>query len=130
MALAAPRGGAGQAVSGREAAFGPHYGGLAQRVREAGLPTMMDTMGSPVHVHPKLEVWANGRKIPAPGGIGIDPAQDEMQMAGLHTHDATGTIHAEGANGTLGQFFEVWGVPLAGQRRATRAWSRSPHAAT
>jgi hypothetical protein len=38
-------------------------------------------------------------------------------MAGLHTHDASGTIHVENASDpTLGQFFAIWGVPLSEQQ--------------
>jgi hypothetical protein len=38
-------------------------------------------------------------------------------MAGLHTHDDTGTIHNEGqADATLGQFFAIWGVPFSRDR--------------
>jgi hypothetical protein len=47
-------------------------------------------------------------------------------MAGLHTHDTTGTIHNEaGTSSKLGQFFAVWGVPFSkarlGPYRATRS---------
>ena len=38
-------------------------------------------------------------------------------MAGLHTHDASGTIHVEGVSGPrLGQFFAIWGVPLSARQ--------------
>lgn len=38
-------------------------------------------------------------------------------MAGLHTHDPSGTIHNEaGTSAKLGQFFAVWGVPFSDQR--------------
>jgi hypothetical protein len=94
--------------------FSQHYPGLAQRRQAAHVPTMMDTMNSSVHFHPLLKVYVNGKQIPVPANIGIDPAQDAMQMAGLHTHDASGTIHVEGVAGArLGQFFSIWGVPLS-----------------
>jgi hypothetical protein len=99
------------------APFGPHYGGLERRRTVAGVPTMMQTMGSPVHFHPRLSLYADGRRMPVPANIGIDPNRDAMQMAGLHTHDATGTIHVEGVQGaTLGQFFAIWGVALSPTR--------------
>jgi hypothetical protein len=95
-------------------AFGQHYVGLDQCRRAAHVPTMMDTMNSPVHFHPLLKVFVDGKQVPVPAGVGIDPAKDPMQMAGLHTHDASGTIHVEGVAGArLGQFFAVWGVPLS-----------------
>ena len=52
-----------------------------------------------------------------PANIGIDPARPPEMMAGLHTHDASGTIHNEAGTGsTLGQFFEIWGVEFSGSR--------------
>jgi hypothetical protein len=99
--------------AGADSAFGQHYAGLEQRRQAAGVPTMMDTMSSPVHFHPLLKVFVDGTQVPVPANIGIDPTKDPMQMAGLHTHDATGTVHVEGVAGAhLGQFFAIWGVPL------------------
>jgi hypothetical protein len=99
------------------AAFGQHYDGLVQRREAAQVPTMMDTMGSTAHFHPRIEVVVDGKQVPVPVNIGIDPRVDGMQMAGLHTHDAKGTIHVEGmASATLGQFFAVWGVPFSATR--------------
>ena len=58
-----------------------------------------------------------GEPIAVPANIGIDPTQPPELMAGLHTHDATGTIHNEAGTGsTLGQFFEVWGVEFTPTR--------------
>ena len=97
-----------------DAPFGQHYAGLVQRREAAHVPTMMDTMNSTVHFHPLLKVYVNGRQIPVPANIGIDPTQDAMQMAGLHTHDTSGTIHVEGVPGArLSQFLGIWGVPLS-----------------
>lgn len=99
------------------APFGPHYDGLVQRRRAAHIPTMMTTMNSPVHFHPLLKVYVNGKRLTVPANIGIDPREDSMQMAGLHTHDTSGTIHVEGVPGPrLGQFFAIWGVPLSAGR--------------
>ena len=104
-------------AAGTSGAFGQHYAGLAQRRQAAHVPTMMDTMNSTVHFHPLLKVYVNGKQIPVPANIGIDPTQDAMQMAGLHTHDTTGTIHVEGvARARLGQFFRIWGVPLSARQ--------------
>jgi hypothetical protein len=122
----------GRTVAGAEKAFGQHYAGLEQRRRQAGVPTMMDTMNSPIHFHPTVAVFVYGRQVPVPPNIGIDPRRDPMQMAGLHTHDSTGTIHVEGAPAaTLGKFFRIWGVPLSakqlgpyrtGGSKAVRMW--------
>jgi hypothetical protein len=77
-------------------------------------------MASPtanVHTHPHLGVWVDGRPVPVPADIGIDPRNDPGQMAGLRTHDDTGTIHNEGqAGATLGQFFAIWGVRFSKDR--------------
>jgi hypothetical protein len=112
--------------------FSQHYAGLVERRQAAHVPTMMDTMTSSVHFHPLLKVYVSGKQMPVPADIGIDPTQDPMQMAGLHTHDTSGTIHVEGVTGArLGQFFRVWGVPLsatqlgpyrAGANEAVRMW--------
>lgn len=97
--------------------FGPHHSGLQDRMAAAKVPTMMDTMGSSSHFHPHLAVYVDGKQIEVPVNIGIDPSRPPMEMAGLHTHDAKGTIHDEGMpSSTLGQFFAVWGVPLSPTR--------------
>jgi hypothetical protein len=121
---------AGVAVA--ERAFGQHYVGLVRRRQQAGVPTMMQTMKSRIHYHPVLSVFVNGRSVTVPANIGIDPTKDPMDMAGLHTHDAHGTIHVEGTDhATLGKFFQIWGVPLsalrlgpyrAQGRRTVRMW--------
>jgi hypothetical protein len=96
-------------------AFGPHYEGLEERRLAAGVPTMAEGGGS--HFHPLLAVYANGKPVTVPANIGIDPTRPPTEMAGLHTHDVTGTIHNEAGSGaTLGDFFAVWGVPFSGKR--------------
>lgn len=93
-------------------AFAPRYEGLEQRRLAAGVPTMAEGGGE--HFHPQLEVFVNGEEIFVPANIGIDPAAPASEMAGLHTHDSSGTIHNEAGTGsTLGQFFAVWGVPFS-----------------
>lgn len=123
VAFAAARGGgkdprdALASQTSASAPFGPHYEGLAQRRGAVEVPTMMDTMKSTVHFHPQLKVFVDGKPVPVPADIGIDPREDSMQMAGLHSHDASGTIHVEGVPGaTLGQFFTVWGVPFSARQ--------------
>lgn len=98
-------------------AFGTHYEGLGERESGARVPTMMDTMGSSFHTHQALAIYVDGRRIEVPAGIGIDPGQPSMEMAGLHTHDPSGIIHDEGMPGSrLGQFFAIWGVPFSSRR--------------
>src|SRR5260221_13952019 len=97
--------------------FGQHYDGLRQPRLAAGVPTMMQTMDSSTHFHPHLAGYGNGRQITVPANVGIDPDEPPMQMAGLHTHDTSGTIHDEGMSSSrLGQFFSVWGVPFSAGR--------------
>lgn len=117
VALVALRGGGSGSSAQAAGLFATHYAGLDGRRTAARVPTMMDTMSSPVHVHARLSVQVHGNPVAIPANIGIDPSKDSMQMAGLHTHDATGTIHVEGMTGaTLGQFFAVWGVPFSATR--------------
>lgn len=106
-------GGGGSSTSTAQAgAFGQHFNGLEERRLAAGVPTMSEP-GSGEHFHPVLAVYANGEKVTIPVNIGIDPNLPPSEMAGLHTHDELGTIHVENATDpTLGQFFEIWGVPF------------------
>jgi hypothetical protein len=82
------------------------------------------------HYHAHLSLFASGEQIAIPRAIGIqDPIlQGESVLAGscfywLHTHDYTGIIHVEppatGHTFTLGQFFDIWGQPLASDKVAT-----------
>jgi hypothetical protein len=110
-------GGRGLAPGEISGAFGQHYAGLPARVGTAKVSRMMDTMSSPAHFHPTLTILADGTPLSVPANIGIDPREDGMRMASLHTHDATGIIHVEGMErATLGQFFAIWGVPLSADR--------------
>jgi hypothetical protein len=117
VALVASGNGDSSSATADSAPFGPHYDGLGDRMGAAKVPTMMKTMGSSSHFHPHLVVYVNGKQVVVPAEIGIDPRRPSMQMAGLHTHDASGTIHDEGMTSSrLGQFFAVWGVPFSAQR--------------
>lgn len=92
--------------------FEPQYDGLEERRVAAGVPTMAEGEGE--HFHSKLSLYADGKRIDVPANIGIDPAQPPTLMAGLHTHDTSGTIHNEAGTGaTLGDFFAIWGVSLS-----------------
>lgn len=93
-------------------AFGPNHEGLEQRRLAAGVPTM--TEGGGEHFHPEIQIYANGKQVPVPANIGVDPSQPPTLMAGLHTHDESGLIHNEAGSGaTLGDFFAVWGVQFS-----------------
>ena len=88
--------------------WAPEYGQLATRNNAMNLPVQSDVV---YHVHTMLRVYVNGKQIPVPANVGIDP-QGQF-LAPLHTHDASGIIHLE-ANQvypfTLGQVFRIWGV--------------------
>jgi hypothetical protein len=90
--------------------------GLAARLQAIGLPALPEE-GTVLHIHQHLDVFVNGRRVRVPAGIGIDP---QLQfISPLHTHDTSGTLHVESpqpATFTLGQFFEVWGVPLSARQ--------------
>ena len=73
-----------------------------------------------------LNVTVDGKQITIPANIGIDPKLHKdnsldiygPQKSPLHTHTASGTVHVESkiiANYTLGEFLNVWGLPLAGK---------------
>lgn len=109
--------GGGDEDSSTPGPFGTNHQGLEERRVEAGVPTMSDTDAGGEHIHPLLEVYLDGGRIDLPASIGIDPARPPEEMAGLHTHDSTGTIHVENAvDPTLGQFFQIWGVPFSASR--------------
>jgi hypothetical protein len=107
-------GGSSSSSSTGAAAFGPHYDGLQGRIAAAKASTMGNPASS-IHIHPRLSVYANGNEVEVPANIGIAPGEPPSAMAGLHTHDASGTIHDEGMppGATLSEFFEIWGVPFS-----------------
>ena len=83
---------------------------LAARLKAIGLPPLSPFEGTAVHIHQHLDLYVDGRRVPVPALIGIDPA---VGYAPLHVHDTSGVIHVESPtvrSYTLGQFFAVWGV--------------------
>ena len=65
------------------------------------------------HVHAYVGVFVGGEAEKVPAGIGIDNVGH--RIAGLHTHDCSGTVHVEAEQPielTLGQFADSWGVKL------------------
>jgi hypothetical protein len=84
--------------------------GLAERLGAIGVPPLSSAEGTVIHIHQHLDLYVDGRKVPVPAGIGIDPA---VGYAPIHTHDSSGVIHVESPtvrSYTLGEFFAVWGV--------------------
>lgn len=86
------------------------------RVASAGLD--LGPMGTAEHYHPRLQIIIDGREVPVPANIGVDPATGAMSA--VHTHETDGTIHIEadavGQSFTLGQVFAQWGVALTQTR--------------
>lgn len=85
------------------------------------------TESTTYHLHPQLLVFNRGLQMRIPYGIGIAPplrisdgregpfVESGSCFYGLHTHTEDGLIHVEVSaprNFTLGNFFNVWGVPL------------------
>jgi hypothetical protein len=91
-----------------------------------------------MHTHSSLNVTVNGKSLVVPNGVGInstlwnDHSLDKFgterkattfgmispAMSPLHTHDSSGVIHVESTeyrNYTLGDFLNIWGLPLEGK---------------
>lgn len=81
--------------------------------RAAGLD-VKPMEGTAKHFHAHLDILVNGRPVPVPANLGIDPNQQAMSE--LHTHDTTGVLHIEAPTAnkryTLGQLFDEWQVKL------------------
>jgi hypothetical protein len=91
--------------------------GLKQRLDAIGLPALSQEALA-FHIHMLLQVYLDGNPVPVPQGVGINNvgAPQDQFITVLHTHDATGVIHVESptqTNYTLGEFFDVWGVPFS-----------------
>lgn len=100
--------GATTGVQVTPAPWAPEYNYLPNRINAMNLPTQSDTI---FHIHAMLRVYVNGKQIPVPSQIGIDP--QGQYLAPLHTHDASGIMHLEASQVypfTLGQFLDIWGV--------------------
>jgi len=82
------------------------------RVANAGLD--LGPMGTAEHYHPQLRIIIDGKDVPIPANIGVDPTTGAMSA--VHTHETDGTIHIEadtaGETFTLGKLFTQWGVTL------------------
>jgi hypothetical protein len=89
-------------------------GGLGQPVAGISCGKMVENY----HVHSHLSIMLNGQPLQVPAQIGIvsRTALSNGCYYNLHTHDASGKIHAEDAaprRFTLGQVFAIWGQPLS-----------------
>ena len=63
------------------------------------------------HLHSHLAIFSNGTQYALPSKIGVTTNCNYD----THTHDRSGVIHVEAAAAatfTLGQVFDVWGMPL------------------
>ena len=70
--------------------------------------------GAVLHIHQHLQLFDRGRPVAVPAFIGI-PAGGNC-LFWLHTHTGDGLIHIESPVNrtfTLGEFFDIWGVPLS-----------------
>lgn len=95
----------------------PEYAHLAERLQALSLPAPSDTA---FHIHALLVIYVDGRRVPVPADVGIDP--QGRFIAPLHTHDDSGIVHIESVRRypfTLGQFFTVWGVKLTRDQLGT-----------
>ena len=69
--------------------------------------------GVTMHIHAHVAVFDHGKPVIVPEDIGRPLAAQCFYW--LHTHTPDGIIHIESPavrTFTLGQFFDVWGVPL------------------
>ena len=68
------------------------------------------------HVHTHLSIFLDGVALAFPRNVGrVQTGTNPACFYSIHTHDLSGKIHVEGpAPGTftLGQLFEIWGMPL------------------
>jgi len=81
--------------------------------------------GSAEHIHANLQLYDRGRSVAVPASIGIPPDGDCLYW--LHTHAPDGMMHIESPivqGFTLGQFFDIWGVPLTRTRAASVSAAR------
>jgi hypothetical protein len=116
--IAGSTGGTGAAGSGgvlAAAQWPPDPPGLRDRLTSHGLD-VLTAEGTVLHIHEHLDLFVDGQQQKVPADIGIDQANGILSP--VHTHDATGIIHVESPRArdfTLGEFFDVWGVPFTSQ---------------
>ncbi|MGZ8604033.1 MAG: hypothetical protein ACXWX9_04670 [Actinomycetota bacterium] len=67
-----------------------------------------------MHEHVNVQIFVHGEPVEVPTNIGIDQASGDV--ASLHTHEDSGTIHLESTvryDFTLADVFDIWGVRLS-----------------
>ena len=67
------------------------------------------------HIHAHVDIFIGGKALTIPANTGIYNTPAGGCLYWLHTHDTTGVVHIESPsqqNYTIGQFFDVWGMPL------------------
>lgn len=86
------------------------------RVEAAGLEVGAEATGEHFHAH--VDVLVDGKPVPVPVNLGVDPGSGGMSP--LHTHSPDGLIHVEaeskGKTYTLGQLFTQWNVRLSSKQ--------------
>jgi hypothetical protein len=73
--------------------------------------------GSVFHIHQHLTLYDRGKPVDVPGDVGRPLFANCFYW--LHTHSTDGIIHVESpqfTSFTLGEFFDIWGVPLSRTR--------------
>lgn len=96
-----------------KAPWPPEYRYLADRLAPLGLTTLAGHSGLAQHFHAHLDIFVNGKRVPVPALIGINPGAGYLTE--LHTHNATGVVHIESLKQqdyNLGQFLSEWAVFL------------------
>lgn len=98
--------------------WGTNTKNLTQRLKPLGL-NQLSAEGQVLHIHEHLDIFVDGKQITIPRYIGIKLKPDGTPdyLTELHTHNNDGVIHLESQQAqsySLGQFFGVWGVYLAG----------------
>lgn len=104
-------GGALSGLQETEAPWKPEYKFLAERVKAANIPP---PGRETYHVHARMEVYVDGKKVTVPENIGLSTTP--RVMSALHTHDAEGIIHIEAdapREVKLSEFFTIWGVKFS-----------------
>ncbi len=93
---------------------------IASRASQASAAPTIDGIqcvsseGGVTHTHQHLAIYAAGKPVLIPQGIGINDTK--ACLFALHTHSPDGVIHVESPSqdqNTLGQFFDIWAQPLS-----------------
>ena len=93
-------------------------GSLASLTRPIDGITCSPATAAAYRAYVHLDLYLRGRRVAVPANVGVFPArgsQPACQYA-LRTRDTSGVVHVAAprrAAYTLGQFFDIWGMPLA-----------------